>query len=586
MNSGRQLTLLLKRVRPIRTIPIRQVLTNPIPVIKYNSTLPNRPVLPQIRPGYLKDLIPSAAPETPEPWPSIQADVESKIIPGITHWQSPKFMAFFPALVTYPSLLGEMYSAAFTAPAFNWLCSPACTELETIVMDWVAKALALPDCFLSTSPGGGGGVIHGSASEAVVTVMVAARERYLRAKADSEGLQEGSMERDDRIAFLRGRMVALSSDQAHSCTQKGALIAGTRYRSIPTSLSEGLSLTAPRLEEALQTCSSEGLEPFYLTLSMGTTSTCAVDDFAAIALLCFKYPNLWIHIDAAYAGAALILPQYQAQYSADIGRVADSFNFNMHKWLLVNFDASCLFVQNRNHLTRALSITPSYLQNTFTDSGLVTDYRDWQIPLGRRFRALKIWFVMRSYGVEGLRRHIENSIQVGQAFRDMVLERADLFEIVATPRFALTCLRVRPEVVAALMTEQTPQQEKAYMNGDASHPRSTAGHAATSSSGEIEDEDTMKVDPQPNPNPSVADPEPAQNTEKLANVVTKDIAELINSRGDIFITPSTTAGKTFIRVVSGNPNASKEYMRSAFKIIVNATEEVLEQRRRGQGLRN
>lgn len=484
-------------------------------------------------------------------------------------------MAFFPALVTYPSLLGEMYSAAFTAPAFNWLCSPACTELETIVMDWVAKALALPDCFHSTGPGGGGGVIHGSASEAIVTVMAAARERYLRLKADAEGLKEGTMERDDRIAFLRGRMVALSSDQAHSSTQKGTLIAGTRYRSIQTSLSEGLSLTADRLEEEIRNCYSDGLEPYYLTLTLGTTSTCAVDSFASIASLRPKYPNLWIHIDAAYAGAALVLPRYQAQYSLDIGRVADSFNFNMHKWLLVNFDASCLFVQNRNHLTRALSIAPSYLQNTFTDSGLVTDYRDWQIPLGRRFRALKIWFVMRSYGIEGLRAHIENSIRVGKAFRDMVLGRADLFEIIGTPRFALTCFRAKPGLFAAARSLKDGRG-KMYENGDTGHPRPVSIANASSAVQAMDEVDTVEVNVQSKVH-DVAGLEPQQDHEAdtLANTVTKEIAERINSRGDIFITPSTTAGKTFIRVVSGNPAASEEYARRAFEIIVRTTVEVL-----------
>jgi aromatic-L-amino-acid/L-tryptophan decarboxylase len=491
-------------------------------------------------------------------------------------------MAFFPALVSYPSLLGEMYSAAFTAPAFNWLCSPACTELETIVMDWVARALALPDCFLSTSPGGGGGVIQGSASEAIVTTMVAARERYLRLKADTEGLEEGTMERDDRISFLRGRMVALSSDQAHSSTQKGALIAGTRYRSIATSLSEDLSLIASLLETALQRCHTDGLEPYYLTLSLGTTSTCAVDDFASIATIRSKYPNLWIHVDAAYAGAALVLPEYQARYSEDIGRLSDSFNFNMHKWLLVNFDASCLFVQNRNHLTRALSVTPSYLQNSFTDSGLVTDYRDWQIPLGRRFRALKIWFVMRTYGIEGLRAHIENSIRVGEGFRDMVVGRGDLFEIIATPRFALTCLRVRPDVAAdAASVVQGRDAKRAYMNGAAGHPKPTATEDTDTE--EIDGDDTMKVAAMPK---LPRDGEREGSAETLANNITKDIAELVNSRGEIFLTPSTTAGKTFIRVVSGNPNASEAYARKAFEIIVSATEEVLRGLEQGKGLRN
>jgi aromatic-L-amino-acid/L-tryptophan decarboxylase len=530
-------------------------------------------VLPDIQPGYLRELIPSTAPEKAESWPLIQADVASKIIPGLTHWQSPNFMAFFPALVSYPSLLGEMYSAAFTAPAFNWLCSPACTELETIVMDWVAKTLALPDCFLSTSAGGGGGVIQGSASEALVTTMVAARERYLRLKADAEGLKDGAMERDDRIAFLRGQMVALSSDQAHSSTQKGALIVGTRYRSIATSLSEDLSLTAPRLQTALQECHNDGLEPYYLTLCLGTTSTCAVDDFVAIASLRSKYPNLWIHIDAAYAGAALVLPEYQARYSESIGRVADSLTMNMHKWLLVNFDASCLFVQNRNHLTRALSVTPSYLQNSFTDSGLVTDYRDWQIPLGRRFRALKIWFVMRTYGIEGLRAHIDNSILAGEQFRDMVVERGDLFEIIATPRFALTCFRVKPDVAA--------DAASVVQNGVVGHPQPE--HAGNTDINERHGGDTMKVAVE------TTLPEPRSrevSAEALANNITKDIAELVNSRGEIFLTSSTAAGKTFIRVVNGNPNASEAYARKAFDIIVSATKEVLRELEQSNGLRN
>ena len=379
-------------------------------------------------------------------------------MPGLTHWQSPNFMAFFPAGVTYPSLLGEMYSAAFTAPAFNWLCSPACTELETIVMDWMAKAMALPDCFSSNSANGGGGVIQGSASEAIVTVMVAARERHLREKCDKEGLKEGSKERDNRVAELRGRLVALSSDQAHSSTQKGALIAGTRDKSIPTEYGEELALTGEKLRSVLEECEKEGLEPYFLTASLGTTGTCAVDRFEEIGAVKADYPTMWVHVDAAYAGAALICDEFQ-HYSPTF-TMADSFNMNMHKWLLVNFDASCLYVQNRNHLTRALSITPSYLQNDYTDSGLVTDYRDWQIPLGRRFRALKIWFVMRSYGLDGMKAHIRKSVKIGEVFKGLVEARSDLFEIIAPPRFALTCFRVTPSAVA----------RRHAMNGSATVP--------------------------------------------------------------------------------------------------------------------
>ncbi|KAK5062676.1 hypothetical protein LTR84_004749 [Exophiala bonariae] len=513
-------------------------------IIAYNENIEKYPVLPTIKPGFLAPQLPTSAPEQPQPWSSIQPDIASKIVPGLTHWQSPNFMAFFPAGVTYPSMLGEMYSAAFTAPAFNWLCSPACTELETVVMDWLAQAFDLPKEFLSTSANGGGGTIQGSASEAIVTCMVAARERYLHAKCDAEGLAPESKEREDRITSLRPRLVALSSDQAHSSTQKGALIAGTRYRSIPTKLENDLSLATSDLEATLKQCEEDGLEPYYITLTLGTTSTCAVDDFAALKEVLRKaHPNVWVHVDAAYAGAALVCPEFSSQYSASMINV-DSFNMNMHKWLLVNFDASCLFVQNRNHLTRALSISAAYYVNKHSDSGLVTDYRDWQIPLGRRFRALKIWFVMRSYGITGLQAHIRKSVAIGEVFADLVRSRSDLFEIVAPPRFALTTFRVKPDVVAAALE-------------GVDSTSNTGGDFAPVASA-------------------------AQQREQHANEITTSIGDLINERGEIFLTCSSTAGKSFIRVVSGNPNAEEKNIRAAFDIIVRTTEEVLANKRSGK----
>ncbi|KAJ9609986.1 hypothetical protein H2200_006316 [Cladophialophora chaetospira] len=508
-------------------------------VIAYNDNLTNYPVLPSIKPGFLAPQLPTTAPEKPQPWTDIQPDIASKIVPGLTHWQSPNFMAFFPAGVTYPSILGEMYSAAFNAPAFNWLCSPACTELETIVMDWLAQAFDLPKVFLSTGGGEGGGTIQGSASEAVVTCMVAARERYLHGKCDAEGLKPGSKEREDRIGTLRSKLVALSTDQTHSSTQKGALIAGTRYRSIPTKLENDLALQAEELEAALEQCKEEGLEPYYITLTLGTTSTCSVDDFAGLAPILKAHPDVWVHIDAAYAGAALVCPEYSSKYSP-LTIMADSFNMNMHKWLLVNFDASCLYVQNRNHLTRALSISAAYYTNKHSDSGLVTDYRDWQIPLGRRFRALKIWFVVRSYGLEGMRAHIRKGVKNGEVFADLVRDRSDLFEIVGTPRFALTCFRVQPSALPE-------QRSTAELDSDFA-PSATA--------------DLQK--------------------EQDANETTKSIGELINERGEIFVTCSSTAGKSFMRVVSGNPQSEEKYLRGAFEIIVRTTEEVLASRREGK----
>jgi aromatic-L-amino-acid decarboxylase len=301
----------------------------------------NERVVPSIEPGYLRPQIPENPPVEPEEWEEIQKDVASKIKPGLTHWQSPKFMAFFPSTVTYPSILGEMYSAAFNAPAFNWLCSPACTELETIVMDWVAKAIALPECFLSTSSNGGGGVIQGTASEAISVMMIAARERRIREQALAEGIKDGSTEYDDRICDLRAKLVALGSDQSHSSTAKGALIAGTRFRTVKTRLQDNMELTGDALRGVLEKVDKDGLTPYYITLNMGTTNSCAVDRFAEIkAVLAEKehWKRIWVHIDAAFAGAALITEESQ-HIAQNFAEGVDSFNFNMHKWLLVNFDA-------------------------------------------------------------------------------------------------------------------------------------------------------------------------------------------------------------------------------------------------------
>ena len=240
-------------------------------------------------------------------------------------------MAYFPCGSTYPAMLGEYFSAAFTAPAFNWHCSPAVTELETIVLDWLAKVLKLPECYLSH--GEGGGVIQGSASEATLTVIVAARERYLDRAC--QGLEGEAKEQ--KLGELRSKLVVLGSDQNHSMTAKGALIAGVRRRAIPTSLKNDMSLTGPALRNALEQCRRDGLEPFYLTVNLGTTNTCAVDHLHDIEMVLRDWPGIWVHVDAAYAGAALVCEEYQ--YLTQNLAAFDSFDVNMHKWLLVNFDA-------------------------------------------------------------------------------------------------------------------------------------------------------------------------------------------------------------------------------------------------------
>ncbi|KAF7592015.1 hypothetical protein BBP40_000796 [Aspergillus hancockii] len=496
-------------------------------IISYFDTVPDQRVTPTIEPGYLRPQIPEHPPTEPEEWSQIQADIDSKIKPGLTHWQHPNFMAFYPATVTYPSILGEMYSAAFNAPAFNWLCSPACTELETIVLDWVAKALSLPECFLSSSENKGGGVLQVSASDTIATCMVAARERRVRELALAEGLKDGTLEYEDRLMDLRPRLVALGSNQAHSSTAKGALIAGTRYRSVTAKLENNMEMTGEDLRAVLEQCEKDNLTPYYMTVSMGTTSSCAVDRFAEIKAVLKEKPSwqrIWVHVDAAYAGSALVADEFQ-YIAKEFAEGIDSFNFNMHKWLLVNFDASCLFVRNRFDLTDALDITPAYLRNPYSESGNVIDYRNWTMSLGRRFRALKIWFVMRSYGLNGLKAHIRKTISVGEEFTSLIRSRSDLFEIITKPAFGLTVFRIK---------DPKAQANGSSVNGSAiSHPN-----------------------------------------EKF-DALTKEVYELINSRGEIFITSTLIAGIYAIRVINANEATEEKYIRRAFEIIVDTTEEVL-----------
>ncbi|KAL3420120.1 aromatic-l-amino-acid decarboxylase [Phlyctema vagabunda] len=477
-------------------------------IANYYDNIEDRRVVSNVEPGYLKKLLPDAPPQEGESWTEIQKDIETKIMPGLTHWQSPNFMAFFPASSTYPGMLGELYSAAFTAPAFNWICSPAVTELETVVLDWLAKLLNLPDCYLSTEHGGG--VIQGSASEAVVTVMVAARDKYLReTTASLTGL-----ELEDAVMHKRSKMVAIGSEMSHSSAQKAAQICGVRYRSVPVTKETNFAMTGAGLEKTIAECRAQGLEPFWLGTTLGTTSTCAVDDFASIAATLSRVSppdapgEIWVHVDAAYAGAALVCPEYH-HLTASFQHF-HSFDMNMHKWLLTNFDASCLFVKKRKDLIDALSITPAYLRNEFSESGLVTDYRDWQIPLGRRFRSLKIWFVLRTYGVKGLQAHIRKHVGLGELLNDLLKSRTDLFEVITGPSFALMVFNIVPK------TAGKEEQDK----------------------------------------------------------ITKAVYETINERGEIYITHSVVQGVYVIRVVSANPLAEEKFIRKAFDILVNTTEEL------------
>ena len=451
-------------------------------------------------------------------------------MPGLTHWQSPKFMAFFPCNSSFPAMLGDMYSGAFNAAAFNWICSPAITELETVVMDWVAKLIGLPDAFLSQ--GEGGGIIQGTASEVIVTALVAARERTIRRRL--KDMPEGE-EKLDAAADLRGKLVAMGSEHAHSSTQKAAIIAGTRFRTVSAPADNGFSVSAASLRKTIQECETKGLIPFYFTATLGSTSTCAVDDLAGIAELAKEYPDIWIHVDAAYAGSALVCPEYQ-HHCPPIAHF-DSFNFNLHKWLLVNFDCSAFFIKRRKDLIDTYSITPSYLRNEFTESGLVTDYRDWQIPLGRRFRSLKVWFVLRSYGVKGLQAFIRKHIALGEYFAAQLKTRQDLFKVTTDAAFGLVTFQVKPK------------------------PLSPGGGAAD------------RPDPRHEAWTSDFTPSGEGMWTEDCNAVTKRVYEKINSQGEFYISSSVVCGIYIIRIVSANTAAEEKYLQMVFERLVEAAEE-------------
>ncbi|CAF0734803.1 unnamed protein product [Didymodactylos carnosus] len=395
-------------------------------VADYWRTIENRSVLPSVQPGYLQPLLPSQAPEEPEQFSQIINDLESTIMQGVTHWQSPYFYAYYPTANSYAAICGDILSAGIACVGFSWIASPSCTELEVIVMDWLVKALNLPEFFLST--GNGGGVIQGTASEAVLVAVLAARSRVLNRM----------QEKDSSITLgkLLDKLVVYCSDQAHSSVDKAVLIVGCKLRKIVSD--NNCSIKADQLEQAISDDRAKDLIPFCLVATLGSTPTCAFDDVAGLGKVC-QEENIWLHVDAAYAGSAFICPEYQ--YLLNGVEYSDSFNFNPHKWMLVNFDCSAMWIKDRTYFINAFNVDPLYLKHDY--SKVAPDYRHWQIPLGRRFRSLKLWFVLRTYGLSGIRKHIRKHIELAKLFISY-LENDKRFEIVfPSITMGLVCFRLK-----------------------------------------------------------------------------------------------------------------------------------------------
>jgi len=390
----------------------------------YQQRVESLPVLSRVQPGQIRASLPAAPPEHGESFDAILADVEKLILPGVTHWQSPNFFAFFPANVSGPAILGELLSAGLGVQGMLWATSPACTELETHVLDWLADMLGLPAQFKSS--GAGGGVIQDTASSATLCALLAARERATNFQTNEHGGD--------------GRLVAYASTQAHSSVEKAVKIAGLGRQNLRLiEVDERFAMRPELLSRQIAQDRQAGLTPCFVCATVGTTSSNAIDPLPEIGGVC-REQNLWLHVDAAMSGTAALCPEFRHIHAGlDL---ADSYAFNPHKWMFTNFDCDCFFVADRAALIKTLSVLPEYLRNKATESGAVIDYRDWHIPLGRRFRALKLWFVIRHYGAEGLRHHIRRHVALAQDFARWVAA-SDRFELAAPPPLNLVCFRHR-----------------------------------------------------------------------------------------------------------------------------------------------
>ncbi|MGH8901854.1 MAG: aminotransferase class V-fold PLP-dependent enzyme, partial [Egibacteraceae bacterium] len=384
----------------------------------YMEQIESYPVLAQIPPGDVRAKLPPHPPEHGESFDQIITDLDEVILPGVTHWQSPSFFAYFPANASGPAILGDLVSAGLGVQGMLWATSPACTELETHVLDWLVDLLGLPAAFR------GGGVIQDSASSAMLCALLVARERATDWATNASGV--------DR------RLIVYTSTQAHSAVEKAVRIAGlgdAQLRLID--VDETFALRPEALARQIVEDRAGGATPCLVVATVGSTSSTAIDPLRAIGEIC-RREGVSLHVDAAYAGSAAICPELRWIHEGL--ELADSYCFNPHKWLLVNFDCTAFYVADPAALVRTLTILPEFLRNTATSSGAVIDYRDWQVPLGRRFRALKLWFVLRSFGAEGLRRHIRRHVALAQKFASWVGED-DQFEIAAPHPLGLVCFR-------------------------------------------------------------------------------------------------------------------------------------------------
>ena len=385
----------------------------------YMENVGNYPVKSSVSPREIFDKIPGSPPEHSESFNSVLKDIDEIIMPGITHWQSPGFFAYFPANTSPPSILAEMITATLGTKCMIWETSPAAAELEEKMMIWLREMIGLPSCFE--------GVIQDSASAATLAAILTAREKSSTFSINTEGV--GST----------GTLRVYCSEQTHSSVEKAVKISGIGKKNlIKISVKEDFSMDPQKLLEAILLDKKRGFIPCCVVATIGTTGTTAVDPLRAIGGICAEN-GVWLHVDAAMAGTALILPEFQ--WMLDGREYIDSFVFNPHKWMFTNFDCTAYFIKDAASLIKTFEVLPEYLKTR--TRGKVNDYRDWGVPLGRRFRALKLWSVIRSFGTEGLRDKVREHIAMATALSEMIAIEPD-FELLAPVIISVVCFRYNP----------------------------------------------------------------------------------------------------------------------------------------------
>ena len=436
-------------------------------------------VKPVIQPGDIKAQLPLHPPSQQEAFEHIFKDFKDIIVPGMTHWQHPQFMAYFPSNRSEPSVLAEMLIATLGAQCMIWYTSPAAEELEERMMEWIREMLGLPEEFI--------GSIQDTASTASLVAMLVAREQQSQFEVNEKGM------------YAQSPFRIYASEQIHSSILKGVKIAGfgaENFVKIPTN--EDYAMIPEALEDAIVADLQSGKKPLCVVAAIGTTSSTAIDPIKEIGMICKKH-QVFLHVDAAYAGTALLLPEMR--WMSEGMEYADSFVFNPHKWMFINFDCSVLYVKNKRDLINTFSILPEYLKTP--EDQQVNNYRDWGIQLGRKFRALKLWFVIRSYGLEGLRNRIRDHIRYGKWLAKEINLHPD-FELLAPVPLNLVCFRYHP---------------------------------------------------------------PQLHDEQVLNKLNEELLTSLNNSGKILITQTKLNGKYTLRVVSGQARSSMEDTKKGWSII-------------------